>query len=369
MITSPNLEIHGINTPKPGELDMPAKARLVNGKYWYVEINWKGETCRLTQWRNQHFTPEIAAFLEQVINNQILTAHFRWDEWFPGKRKRFLWNNAYWTWLDSKVRAPSTVCNIKYKYQHFKRLYNKDLRDLRQADFLWIREKHGDTAKAKAMRQVAQAFLNWAWKSEILDRQVFLPPISVRRGKTPYLSSETRWAIYDVMKDPYRDPMLMGIEMGMRIGEICALQWGDIDWAGDGINLCHTMSAYKLKDSRKGGDEVWLPMTPKVKEILEKLRQQRNSIGGFVFVHPSGRQIWTQQLSSNFKTACRSIGIPNSRFHHLRNSFLHDLSEAGATTREAGALAGHRSEQTTERYIGRWSKQKIREIASLRKGG
>ena len=46
------------------------------------------------------------------------------------------------------------------------------------------------------------------------------------------------------------------------------------------------------------------------------------------------------RLSSNFKTACRSIGIPNSRFHHLRNSFLHDLSEAGATTREAGALAG-----------------------------
>ncbi len=83
-------------------------------------------------------------------------------------------------------------------------------------------------------------------------------------------------------------------------------------------------------------------MSPKVKEMLSGLRTERPAISGFVFTHASGKQIWTQQLSSEFKRACRIVGVPNSTFHHLRNSFLHDLSEAGATTREAGALAQKR---------------------------
>jgi len=347
---------------------MPAKARLVNGKHWYVEINYQGDSRKLTSWRNQKFNEEIARFLEGVINNQILTGHFKWDEWFQKLRRKYIWEEAYWTWFECKQRSPATRSNLKYKAQHFETLHKRDIRELRQHDFNFIREVHGDTEKAKAIRTTAQAFLNWAWKSEMLDRQVFLPPITPPKHKTPYLPLEARWAIYDAMLDPYRDPMLLGIEMGMRIGEVCALQWGDIDWAGDGINLCHTMSAYKLKDSRKGGDEVWLPMSQKVKEMLLRLRESRLAIAGYVFCQSSGKQIWTQQLSSAFKAATRAIGVPNAKFHNLRHSFLHDLSESGATTREAAALAGHRSERTTEKYIGRWSKDKVRSIATLRNG-
>jgi integrase len=347
---------------------MPAKPRNVGG-HWYVEINHKGQSKKLTSWMNQgNFTEDNTVLISNMVNNQILSGHFAWDFWFPKLRKKYEWDEAYWSWFECKQRSPATRSNLKYKAQHFERLRKRDIRELRQADFLWIREEHGDTEKAKAIRTTAQAFLNWAWKGEMLERQVFLPPITPPKHKTPYLPLETRWAIHDHMKPPYQDPMLLGIEMGMRIGEICALQWGDIDWENEGINVCHTISAYQLKDSRKGGDEVWLPMTEKVKKMLMTKRSEKPSVSGFVFTHGSGKQVWTQQLSSKFKSACRLLGVPKSKFHFLRNSFLHDLSERGATTKEAGALAGHRSEKTTERYIGRWSKDKVRQIASLRGG-
>jgi len=347
-------------------LSMPAKARLVRGVWWYVEINHQGQSTKLTSWRNQRFTEEIALFMEQVINNQILTGHFRWDEWFPKLRQQYLFKEAYFQWLDHKPLAPSTRYNRSHAYKYFEHLAKKDVRDL--IDWEWIRERYGDTAKAWALRQIIQAFLNWFHRAKHTDKRIDLMPINFPKKKTPYIPMEARWAIYNEMNDPYRDPTLMGIEMGMRIGEICALQWQDIDWDNDGITVCHTMSHYVLKDTRKGGDEVWLPLGAKSKETLLKLRQSRPAIAGFVFTHQSGTQVWTQQLSSEFKRCCRAVGVPGATFHHLRHSFLHDLSEAGASTKEAAALAGHRSEKTTEKYIGRWSKDKVRQIASLRGG-
>lgn len=359
---------HGINTPdnKRG-WPMPAKARFVKGKYWYVEINHDGESRVLTQWMNQKFTTEeMARFFEGAINNQILTGLFKWNAWFPRLRQKFLLKEAYWKWLDHKPLAPSTYYNRKHAYKEFEHMADMDVRELRGTDFSWIREKYGDTPKAHAIRSKAQAFLNWFHRAESTDKQIDLMPISVPRKKTPYLDLDTRWAIYNEMKDPYRDPMLLGIELGMRIGEICALQWQDIDWEGNGINVCHTISNYQLKDTRKGGDEVWLPMTSKVRSMILKRRKESATISGHVFTGFSGRQIWTQQLCSAYKAASRTLGLSSSKFHWLRHSFLHDLSEAGASTKEAQQLAGHKSEKTTERYIGRWSKDKVRQIANLR---
>lgn len=356
--------------PNSGEGDnfMPAKAVLVSGKHWYVQINHQGQSRYLTSWRNKKFNEEVARFVESIVNQQILSKHFIWSDWFARDRKKYTWKEVYRAWSESKTRAPATRNNIKYKYQHFQHMENADVRDLKRNDFLWIKEKYGETQKAKAIRQVAQALLNWALKTELRDRPIFLPEIQLPHKKTPYLPLETRWAIYHAMQPPYNDPMMFGFDLGMRIGEICALQWEDIDWKGEGITVCHTMSAYILKQGRKEDDEIWIPFTPNVKEILIRLREERPAISGYVFTHASGKQIWTQQLSAEFKSACRTVGVPNSKFHHLRHSFLHDLSEAGATTREAGALVGHKVEHSTENYIGRWSKEKVRSIAHLRNG-
>jgi integrase len=348
-------------------LAMPAKVRFLRGKYWYVEINHDGLSKKLGNWMGQRFESlETAEYIAGVINQQILSGLFKWDVFFPSMKKPFLWKEAYWQWIESQPLAPSTYSNRKYAYQWFKHMEDADVRDLRSTDFLWIRDQFGDTPKAHSLRQMAQAFLNWFHQAQGTDRRIDLMRIKVPQRKTPYLDLKTRWKIYETMQDPYRAPTLLAIENGMRIGEICALQWQDIDWDGQGINVWHTMSAYKLKDTRKGGDEIWLPISPRTKEMLLQLKAQRPAIAGFVFCHSSGKQIWTQQLSSAFKSCCRSLGIPTAKFHFLRHSFLHDLSEAGASTREAAALAGHRSEKTTERYIGRWSKEKIRNIAELR---
>lgn len=356
-----------INTPREGVLAMPAKVIRSKGQYWYVSINWQGESRKLTNWQgNRLFTEEAARVIEGFINQQIVSGLFKWDLWFPKDRKRYLFKEAYWKWLDHKPLAPSTYYNRGHAYKHFKHMAELDVRELRGLDFGWIREQFGNTEKAKALRSMAQAFLNWFHRAESTDKRIDLMPIKTPQRKTPYLPLEARWAIYNEMQEPYKDPMILGIEMGMRIGEICALQWQDIDWEGQGINVCHTMSNYQLKDTRKGGDEVWLPLTKTISKMLSMMRSSRSVIAGYVFTHTSGKQIWTQQLSSAFKESCKLLGMPSAKFHHLRHSYLHDLSEAGATTREAGALAGHKSEQTTARYIGRWSKDKVRQIANLR---
>lgn len=352
-----------------GVLLMPVKVHpSPNKKQFYIDINHQGESRTLTQWNNQKFFSEdVATFIYNMIMTQILNGTFRWDYWFPRLRQEYLLEEIYFKYVDATPKRPATIKNIQRKWKHFKHMAKLDCRELSSLDFQWIRDKHGDTPKAKSIRQTAQAVLNWFHRQYGTDKRVDLIPIKAPATETPYLAPEVRWAIHDEMQEPYRDPCLIGIEMGLRINEICALWWDAVDWDGQGINVIRSISDYQLMEHPKQGKNQWFPMSDRVQDMLLRLKAQRDSINGFVFVHPSGKQIWSQQLSTEWKRACRVLGVPSAKFHHLRHAFLRDLAEAGASVKEAGALAGHRHLSTTERYIGTFSKTKLREIATLRK--
>jgi len=321
----------------------------------YVRVVHQGFDATLTAWRNQKLSsyPETAKMLCDLFNQLILMGNFRVSDWFPKERAKMLIKNIAWTWLEHKAKRPATLQDQGYilKKHVIPQVGTKSIQELTRQDFYWIRENHGDTHMACQIRRTAQAVLNWAWKEGMMDRQLFLPVISVPKKPTPYIELRDRWRIYNRIEDPeYQDPALLSIEMGMRVGEICALKWDAIDFEHEKIKLIRSLSRHEVVDMRKGGDEVWLPMTDKVKAMLERRKGARRS--HWVFFGKKGNHLWTNYVSRAFKKAARECGLPHARLHHCRNSFAIDLASQGYSLEEIGAYLGHRNRATTERYKG-----------------
>ncbi len=74
----------------------------------------------------------------------------------------------------------------------------------------------------------------------------------------------------------------------------------------------------------------------------------------YVFAHPKlGNHVDDQWYGKHFKAALASAGITDyiRMFHDMRHTALTNLAATGASPIAVMAIAGHRSMQTTKRYL------------------
>lgn len=333
----------------------------------YIRVVHQGFDKTLTAWRNQRLSehPETTRTLCDLFNQLIFMGNFRASDWFPKERAKLLIKNIAWTWLEHKTKRPATIEDQSYILKKYiiPQSGSKSVQELTRQDFYWIRENHGDTQMANDIRSVAGAILNWAWKEGMMDRQLFLPVISVPKKPTPYIEHNDRWRIYAKIEPGYQDPVLLSIEMGMRVGEICALRWDAINLEHGIIKIIRSLSKYQVVDMRKGGDEIWLQMTDKVKTMLESRRKVSKS--HWVFIGKKGNHLWTNYVSNAFKRAARVCGLPHARLHHCRHSIAIDDGLEGKSLEETQERLGHRERKTTEGYRGMMGFRRLRAAVEM----
>jgi integrase len=132
---------------------------------------------------------------------------------------------------------------------------------------------------------------------------------------------------------------------GARRGEVLGMRWADVDLSKG----TWTKPASSVKQDR---DHV-APLSAPVRQLLyENYKQQidkRRVLGEFVFpgIGDSGHVV---EIKKSWRTICKNAGIEGLRIHDLRHSFASELVSGGATLPLIGALLGHSSASTTQRY-------------------
>lgn len=156
-------------------------------------------------------------------------------------------------------------------------------------------------------------------------------------------------------KKGYGIPTLLALHSGLRIGEISALKWTDIDFETNLITVNHTyqristMESYRktqlvLTDSKTEASERVVPIGPTLRKLL--LEHRKCSKGIFVF-STNGQPCEPRLLTYHFHRIRLKAHLPNIHFHQLRHTFATRCLEANKDVSSVSALLGHASTQMT----------------------
>lgn len=180
---------------------------------------------------------------------------------------------------------------------------------------------------------------------------------SEKRVKVSALSREVQKKVEDrATKDDYGLPTFLALYTGMRIGEISALQWADIDFERDAILVRHTYqrlplghgkhkTQLSLSKAKSTSSQRMIPLAKSVKTKLLNLKK-RQTDNLFVFEN-KGLPIEPRLLTYHFKKITREIGIEDIHFHQLRHTFATRCLEAQENIAVISAILGHHSVKTT----------------------
>jgi len=141
--------------------------------------------------------------------------------------------------------------------------------------------------------------------------------------------------------------VLLGGEAGLRCGEMMALEWTDVDFTRQQLQV--RRSEWKGKVTvPKGGRLRRVPMTNRLAEALRDHRQLR---GPRVLSQQDGRPLTQKIVQVLVRKSARKANLRNGGVHVLRHTFCSHLAMRAAPARAIHELAGHKDITTTQRYM------------------
>jgi integrase len=139
---------------------------------------------------------------------------------------------------------------------------------------------------------------------------------------------------------------------GLRMGELPAPQWRDVDFAGEAIRVRHSYNIHGGLGTPKSGNVRSVPLVPDVARALAGLGQRPDFVADDELVFPNelGRFMDASALRDRYKAARTRAGLRPLRCHDLRHTFG-TLAVRKAEVPAVQAWMGHADIQTTMRYV------------------
>jgi integrase len=139
---------------------------------------------------------------------------------------------------------------------------------------------------------------------------------------------------------------------GLRMGELLALEWRDIDFAGDAIRVRRSYNVHGGVGSPKSGKVRSVPMVPDVAEQLAALAGREDFVEPEELAFPGalGRFQDASSVRVRYRAALERAELRLLRFHDLRHTFG-TLAVRRAEVPAVQAWMGHSDIQTTMRYV------------------
>ena len=149
----------------------------------------------------------------------------------------------------------------------------------------------------------------------------------------------------------------ISLSTGLRIGEICALKWSDINVADGKITVQRTIERIYMVEGEKKHTQLVIN-TPKTvnscreipisKELLAMVKPMKKVVNADFYVLTNEDKPTEPRTYRNYyNRLMEKLDIPKLKYHGLRHSFATRCIEAGCDYKTVSVLLGHSNISTT----------------------
>jgi len=176
------------------------------------------------------------------------------------------------------------------------------------------------------------------------------------------------------------DEYLLGLYAGLRLGEICALKWKDVDFVNNTLRITHSAKRIRLEnpdgsaktkvvvsETKSETSRREIPVPAFLMERLVRRYETGGGPDGFVFPGKNGRVFDPRTMQQRLERLARKAGIRGVHMHTLRHSFATRCLEQNIGVETLSDFLGHSSPEITWRYYAHCTwEHKAESIGRLR---
>lgn len=144
----------------------------------------------------------------------------------------------------------------------------------------------------------------------------------------------------------WRTMILTALKTGLRLGELRALRWDDVDLVARKLVVRRNLVNGHY-GTPKNGKSREIPLCD---SLVAALKAHRHLKGELVFCDEYGDPV-VQYTRHPLWRACQRAGLRKVRWHVLRHTFASHLAMRGASARSIQELMGHSTIRMTDRYM------------------
>ena len=159
----------------------------------------------------------------------------------------------------------------------------------------------------------------------------------------------------------YNLGIMICLYTGLRVGEICALKWGDVNFEEKTIYVHQTMQRLQCMESGERKTQIlisnpksdssvrWIPIPDSLFNLICQYKFPENA---YFLTGTSKQYIEPRNMQNKFKKAIKECNIENANFHALRHTFATRCIELGFDIKSLSEILGHSNVNITlNRYV------------------
>jgi integrase len=215
-------------------------------------------------------------------------------------------------------------------------------------------------SKAK-VRNLMHAIFNHAMRWEFASgNPITLVRQSAKRTKVPeVLTADEIAGLLSELRDPWRTALYVAVTTGLRVSELLALKWEDVEFAAGEIRLSRGIVRQHIGKMKTEASRKPLPLDAGLADVLTRWRGccPYNQDADYIFGSPDkdGKQpYWpTAAMEKHVRPAATRAGIQKRiGWHTLRHTFGTLVKSQGADVATTQALLRHANVSITmDRYV------------------